>query len=400
MERQEEIDARLARFIVSRDARDVWPEVSVSAFRAAQGAVARVATAVLTGTPPPIPLRRSPGMDAQALNAAAFAGGMGPLIGYWCEMGSVAADREVAERFATALAHGRRRAADLQHALRNILVRLADGEVEACVLRSTHTRHRYFPDPGTGSTSRIDLLIRPDDRQGASAVMRGLGFVEAAGTPLSDRNAWTLPGPRVARSLEFAHVGDSWFVSLHESLHGCPGAGVSPVLGSPDATRGEVWQEFARPVRVLPPPLLLADLAVQASNRFYELGLIRLVELLFVARRDFAGRPEAWSEFDDLVARPAVGSLVFPALDLVERLVPGTIDPLVREHVAASAPWRLRRVVDAATPASVLRVHPLPPEGRSVWAAPPLEVAVALGMGWLRHIRAAITRSVARAGWR
>jgi len=390
MERQQVIDARLARFIVTRDARDVWPEVSVASFRAAQHEVARVATAVLTDAPRPVAFNGSSRMDAQALAVAAFATGMGPLVGYWCETGTVAAHGEIAQRLATALAHGRRRAADLRRALQAILGQLAHGQVDAWVLRGTHTRERYLPDPGTGSTSHIDLLIRRDDWEAASTAMRAIGFVIAAGATASDRQDWTSPGSRITRSLEFAHVEDSWFVTLH----------LNSVLGAPDAVLSEVWHEFSRPVRVLPPSVLLADLAVDASNHFYELSLIRLVEVAFVARRDFAGRPEAWSEFIDLVARRAVGSRVFPALDLVERLAPGTIDPLVREHVAASAPWRLRRVVGAATPASVLRVHPLPRAGRSVWAAGPLEVAMAVATAWSRRIRTTITSGIARAGSR
>jgi hypothetical protein len=98
-----------------------------------------------------------------------------------------------------------------------------------------------------------------------------------------------------------------------------------------------VWNEFCRPVRVLRQPLLLAYLAVHASSHFYSIMQIRLVELILVARKDFAGRPDLWRALDELVERTGTGRFVFPALDLAERLVPGTIDPLLLEHVTAAA---------------------------------------------------------------
>src|SRR5262245_53944266 len=137
---QDEIEARLARFTVTRDGRAVWPDVSPASFRAAQREVARVTTAVLTGSPGPVPLCRSPGIDATALAVGAFAAGMSPLIAYWCEQGSVAATGEIAERLALALSHGRQRGAELQRALQMLLVELAKGNVEACVCRGTHVR--------------------------------------------------------------------------------------------------------------------------------------------------------------------------------------------------------------------------------------------------------------------
>jgi hypothetical protein len=107
-----------------------------------------------------------------------------------------------------------------------------------------------------------------------------------------------------------------------------------------------------------------------------------LIELVLVAQRDFAGHPERWQAFDRLITSTKSGRFVFPALDLAERLVPGTIDPLVLERAAAAAPRRLRRLVRRANPASAQQLHPFPGlRERFVWIASPREAFAALA--WL-----------------
>jgi hypothetical protein len=300
-------------------------------------------------------------VDAQALNAAAFAGGMGPLIGYWCETGCVAADLETAERFAAALDHGRRRAARMRQALEGIITLLADRGIDAVVLNSAHTRHRYFVDPGTRTSADIDLLMRPSDRPAARGALHDLGYRKASPAARSRQSRWTLPdGSGPPRSLDFAHAHDPWSVHLHETLDRRAFGGKRSTLGTPDPSAGELWHEFTHPVRVLAQPLLLAHLALRTSCHFPAIMLVRFVELALVCRRDFADNPDAWRAFDDFVARRRTGRFMLPALDLTERLVPGSIDPEVREHVVAATSGRLRRLVGTTTPAAALHMHPLP----------------------------------------
>src|SRR6266568_7134396 len=97
MQPQDEINARLARYAVTKDARDLWPEVSPSAFRAAQEEIARVARAVLTDAGRPVDFEVPPGADTRACGVAACAAGMGPLLGFWSETGRVAAPPAVAD---------------------------------------------------------------------------------------------------------------------------------------------------------------------------------------------------------------------------------------------------------------------------------------------------------------
>ncbi len=384
MQPQDEIDARLARHAVTKHARDLWPELSPAAFRAAQEEIARVARAVLTDAGSPVHFEVPPGADTRACGVAAFAAGMGPLLGFWGETGRVAAPPAVADLLARHLDHGRRRAARMRHELERVLAPLADRGVEVCVLKGTHTAHRYFPEPGTRPAADIDLLVRPEDGQRARSVLRDLGFEEASSTE-RERSHWTPPEPQTVRSLELAHAEDPWSVDLHVSLDRTPFPGLSTGLGTPGPSRWQMWHEFSPPVHTLPQPLLLAYLALHASSHFYEIALVRLVELALVVRRDLADRPEAWRAFDELVRRTSTGRFVFPALTLAEELVPGTVDPLVLEHVTAPVPRRLRRLVNEMTPASAQRLHPRPLGVHLVWAASPREVLGALvDVAWPR----------------
>ena len=397
------IALRLARSVESRNARDAWPDIPVKAFRAAEEEVARVARAALGDAPGTATLNTPPGTDARTLGIAAFAGGMGALLGYWCETGRVAAEPPVRDVFATHLDHGRRRTARLREALERVLVPLTERGVEVYVLKGMHTGYRYFPAPGTRTMGDIDLLVRPDDWDATRAVLEVQGFVERGDPGQAAKTVWTPPDTGRVRSLEFLHAENPWSLDLHRSLDRFPFEGLRTNLGSPAPGDGDVWDEFCRPVRVLRQPLLFAYLAVHASSHFYSIMQSRLVELILVARRDLAGRPDVWQALDQLVARTGTGRFVFPALDLAERLVPGTIDPLLLEHVTAAAPARLRRLVRTTTPASAQRLHPFPGlRERFVWVASCREALAALT--WLarphrgetqwRRVRRAVRRIV------
>jgi len=397
------IAARLARFVETRNARDLWPDVSVTAFRAAEHEVARVAAAALGDGPGPVALRCPPRTDARVLGIAAFTSGMGALLGHWCATGRVSADPAVADLFATHLDHGRRRAARLRAGLERVLVPLGDRGIDVFVLKGMHTGYRYFAEPGARPMNDIDLLVQPGDWHTTRDVLGALGFIEVLDKTHPERSSWTPRDAGPVRSLELAHAESPWSVDVHRSLDRVPFDGLSARLGSPAPAAGDVWSGFCRPVRALRQPLQLAYLAVHASSHFYGIMQIRLVELILVARSDFAGRPDLWHALDQLVTRTGTGRFVFPALDLAERLVPGTIDPGVLAHAAAAAPGRLRRLVGTMTPASAQRLHPFPGlRERFVWVASLKEALAALL--WLarprdgetpwRRVRRAVRRIV------
>jgi hypothetical protein len=380
---QAEIDARLARWAVTADGRDLWPEVPVPAFRAAQAEIGRVAAAALSGTPDPEPLRLPSGVDAHALGVAANASGMGPLLGWWCENGRVTAEPPVAELLAQHLDHGRRRARTLRAGLERVIAALAGRGVEALVLKSCHTAYRYFPEPGTRPASDVDLLVGPADAPRAADALRHLGFSVVEASRVRERSTWRPPGAGPVRSIELTHADDPWTLDLHVSLDRTLLPGVAISLGAVAPAAGDVWYQFSRPVRVLPQPLLLAYLAAHASSHFFSMPLVRLVELALVARADFGGRTERWRGFGDLVRRTGTDRFMFPALDLAERLAPGTVDPIVHAGIAAATPARLRRRVRRLDPGTAQRLHPYPRGERFIWSGTPREVlAAALEVAW------------------
>ncbi len=386
MEPQDVVNARLARYAVTQDARDLWPEVTVSAFRAAQTEIARVTAAVLADAPRRVTLQLPPHVDARALGVAASVAGVGPLLGRWCETERLDAPQPFADVLATHLDHGRRRAARMRQELDRLLIALADRDVEVLVLKGTHTGQRYFPEPGTRPTTDIDLLIRPVDLRAAHQALRALEFAEDAATAEPQRSHWTPRNVGPVRSLELAHADNPWSVDLHVSLDRRQFAELTMAFGGVELTAGEVWREFARPVRVLAQPQLLAYLAFHASSHFYSITLIRLVELVLVGRRDFAGRPDRWGAFRDLVRRTGIGRFVFPALALAEQLTPGTVDPRVLEEIVAAAPLRLRRLVRHVTPGSAQRLHPYPSGEAFIWLASLKDVLVFLAyLAWPRR---------------
>jgi hypothetical protein len=359
----------------------------VSAFRAAEVELGRVAAAVLSDAPSPESLRSPAWPGARALGVAAFVGGVGALIGLWCENGRVVAEPAVAMLFATHLDHGRRRAARLRVELERVVTALAERGVDVWVLKGMHTGYRYFPEPGVRCSADVDLLVSPDDWATACAVLGGLGLVEKKHPSQPRDSAWSPPLSQPVPTLQYAHVDGPWSFDLHQSLDRLPFEGLETGLGVPDASAGEVSKEFGPSIHVLSQPLLLAYLALHASSHFYGITLVRLIELVLVAQRDFAGHPERWRAFGDLIARTGSARFVFPALDLAERLVPGSIDARVLSDIAEATPWRLRRLVRRMTPATAPRLHPYPAiRERFVWLASPREmVAALLWLMWPRE---------------
>jgi len=270
VERQEEIDRRVARFQRSRHARDLWPDISLETFRAGEAELARVATAVLGGAPTPVAIRSD--LRARALSVAAFASGVGPLFGSWCETGRVTADPAIASELAIHLEHGRRRYARLRHELERVLVAMSARGIEVWLLKGMHTGARYFPEPGARSSTDIDLLVQPADWAGACEALTALGLVETRHPTQPRDSAWAEPRVQRVRSLVYVHADGPWSVDLHQSLDRLPFEGLETGLGAPDAAAGEVWEEYCRPVRVLalvlrqPPAPLAEELVSSASS--------------------------------------------------------------------------------------------------------------------------------------
>jgi len=385
MPSQAEIDARLNRYALTLDARDLWPEVPAPAFRAAQAEIARAVAAALVGDRP-VHLVPPAGVEAGAMGIAASAAGVGPLLGRWCEDGTIASPYELSVILGEQLEQGRNRASRLRGELDRVLAALARRGLEPVVLKGMHTGFHYFPEPGTRPAADIDLLVRPVDAAAARQVLTQLGFMAGAVNPDAGVH-WRPPGTNGVHSLVLAHADDPWFVDLHVSLDRTLFPGLTARLGDVTELDREVLDGFTRPVMVLPQPLLFAFLALHASSHFYSITLVRLVELVLVARRDFAASPFRWSAFAELVRETDCARFVYPALALAEQLAPGTMHSGVLAEIREQVPRRVRRLVRRVTPATSQRLHPYPFGERFVWVATPGQwLAAAREVVWPRAL--------------
>ncbi len=383
----EVIAARLKQFDRTHDARHLWPDVSVEAFRSAQRELGRAFSAVLGGGVEPVVLRLPPHITARALGIVASAEGMGPLLGYWCETGRLIASPAVAEILALHLDHGRRRTARVRQGLERVLVALSDRGIGVIALKGIHTAYTHFPEPGTRPPGDIDLLVQPEDWHTALDVLRDAGFTEGlTDHPQPERSVWIPPDPSAITTLEYAHENRPWSIDLHRSLDRTPFEGLTTTLGTPATSAAVAWLGFSKPLYFLPQPLLLAYLALHASSHFYSMRQLSLVELILVVQRDFVNHAERWRAFDELIARTETARFVFPALSLADRCVPRVVDQGVLTHLAHSAPRLLRTLVRRTEPACAQRLHPIPGlRERFVWVSSPREVAAALSwFAWPR----------------
>ncbi len=380
----DEIARRLARYAETEDARALWPDVTPAAFRAALEEVARVAAAVLGDAPGPVTLMVPPRADLRILGIGGMTAGMGALLGWWIETGRVVAATETRALFAGHLDEGRRRATRLRAELERVLGAFAARGVAAVVLKGAETAYRYFPDPGTRPTADLDLLVAAGDLPSAEKALRALGFTQDT-VWVPQRGHWIPADPGRVGSLEWPDADSPWHVDLHVSLDRGEAAGIVASLGVVDPASAEPWAALAQPARVLPQPLHLAYLALHASSHLNALPMIRLVELVYVARQDFDRAPERWDAFLNLVRETRAARFVYPALQLADRLAPGAVEPRVLAAVRAAAPRLLRRAVERLSPATSQRLHPRPGTGQLLWTATPREaLRVLSGSLWPR----------------
>lgn len=363
------IAERVERFRRLNDPAVLWPEVAEPAFRAALEEIARVSGALLSPPPqPPQQLDVHPELSATAFGIAAFASGMGALLGYWCETGRLRAPHQLAELLARHLDHGRRRAERLKAEVGRLLAALGERGIDVVLLKGAHTAYEYFPEPGTRPMADIDVLARPADLPAARQVLGELGFVAINTEALPHRSDWARPDERAVHSVELDHVDNPWSIELHASLDRMYSPGVIARFDHRAAVQGEMRRDFGRPARVLPQPLLMAYLLCHASSHLATLPLLRPAELVLVARRDFPS-PAAWADLENLLTATRTARFAYPTLTLAERLVAGTAPPDVLDRLARHASRRLRRYVAGMTPAGAQRLEPFRPDYSPIWAA-------------------------------
>lgn len=335
----------------------LWPEVAPPAWRAAMTEIERTCRTVLAGGDP-APLSG----DAAAFGLAGYTSGMGPQLGWWIGQGRVAASSPgIAAGFAHQLEANRARMADLLEQARLAIAGLLDAGVAVIVLKGLHTAGAYFPAPACRPMSDIDLLAPAGAAARAEALLREAGYRRIGGSPLEStwRRAGVAVEPRTLLSLE---ADDPWTIDLHVSLDvpGPPGARRARLSAFDPWTDRAAWAPLPG-AGCLPQPALLLHLAAHAGSGFHNLTLVRLLELVLVARQDRAAGVLDWDELVDLGRATESLAFAYPALELARHLAPDAIPQDVAARCAAEAPAGVRRIVAQLAPATAHRI-----DGRSL----------------------------------
>jgi hypothetical protein len=233
------------------------------------------------------------------------------------------------------------------------------------VLKGMHTGWVYFPEPGTRPMADLDLLVDQAAFPAARQALVGLGLRPTGIT--RGRETWRPPGPRVPRSLEMCHADDPWEVDLHASLDRWFGDVVPARLGTVAPSDLMPLQIGDRPAYGLGQPLLTALLALHVSDQFEMTGLGRLVELALVVRRDLGRGLLQWGALLERLRASRASRFVYPAFELTEKLVPGTVDPAFRAAIREDAPPPVRRAVDRTEPGEAMRLFDRSLDLRVMW---------------------------------
>ena len=362
----------IARWHRTGDLNVLWPDIPVADRHAAQADIRRVAEAVMRGSVRAPTLVGDEPARVRALGVAGFTSGMGALLGWWLQAGTVDAADAVRKLLLGHLEHGVRRRKTLDAALLDIVRKMRQRGVDPIVLKGTHTGAVHFPALGTRPAADIDLLIRPEQRALAAIALQKAGFDETRSSDYAARSEWRPSGQvPVVHSVEMDHADNPWAIDLHTSLDRWYFRGLRRGFGDEAFEHTAQVSVAGSLVRGLAEPHLSAFLALHASHDLVKMQLVRLIELTLVIR---AQKPEFdWDRFAALIARTRTVRFTYPALALVEVLAPGTVSPKVLELGERSATARTRRVIAAVTAQDmgVLTFRTL--DNKLMWARGPRE---------------------------
>jgi hypothetical protein len=326
----------------------LWPDVQRIAWQCELENIESATRSILEGRSCELQVA-----DRAPFAVAAHTSGMGPLLGYWIEAGRLRADADASELLLEHLSHGRKRMRLLSQELSEVCALLEEADVRAQPVKGMHTAFAYFPDAGTRPVADIDLLV--SDARLTSSILQARGYIvhqvqhRPAKTEFRKAGAARLP-----RSLLLTHAEDPVAIDVHSSLE----------------------RNFFGVARVRIPEELLATqhgqllfLATHASEGLHNLRMIRLVELVLVAN---SGGID-WRLFLESAHECNALKFSYPALQIAERLVPGTVPAFVLEAGNDAVTPAMRRVVEELRPANAQAVRSATNEERWMWAATPGE---------------------------
>jgi len=368
---QSDLTTRLEASRQAADPYALWPDLSPQALSAVYRRLADITGAVLRGDPPPR-LDLQPGGE-RTLGAVAWLSGVGPLLGYWIEAHRMEADPPMAGVLAEHLDYGRRRAAMLDDKLAELLDAFAGRAVTPVLIKGTDTAYRYFPDPGTRPRADIDLLVAPGALPRARAALVAAGYTEYRSTRYAVRSEWRhADAPRTLHTLELEHPDNPWSLDLHVALERWYFRGLRAGFAFPTDEQLTPWTYRGRTAHALAQPLLTAFLALHASYGLSDFRPLRAVELVLVIRQDIERGALRWGALAELLERSGTTRFVYPALELAERWVPGTVEAQLRDTLRRAATPRARRVVDQIE-AEGLRLAHRSLDDKLMWAKGPAQ---------------------------
>lgn len=344
-----EIARRQSRFAATQDPEALWPGLDEATRRAAVREVGQVTRAVLAGGRA-VPLGLDHPRAGDALGVAGHITGMGPLLGRWMEDGALTADEATRARLAEHLSHGRRRVERMEREVEPALDALRALGVIPVALKGLHTGRIYFEERGVRRMSDIDLLVPHDRVPDVERTLEGLGYAPQSDAEHPYKRDWIAPGVDARLySIERHDARSVWTLELHASLDRVyhPGA-VARLDG--ERSRVVTLDVGGHALHALDAPLLLVMLACHCSQELEGSRLLRLVELVRVARGFGEAAPVDWDEVLALFARTGTARFAYPALELAEQLAPGAIDPRAIAVGRGDSTWAARHTVDALSP--------------------------------------------------
>jgi hypothetical protein len=377
-----EIEERLRRARRAGEPLWLWPRVPRAAWRAALIEIERVLRADLADGALP-PLRAATPELARALAVAAFTSGTGPLLGRWIEERRLEATPALGSHLLDHLDHGRRRWERLRVRAAEAVEQLTDAGVPTILLKGIHTGPAFFPEPGCRPSSDVDLAV-PEERwaQAVAALERAGYRVEARQGRMRRAELRPPHEGRSIRSLELLHADAPIGIDVHAGIERETEGGGRPPFGAVRPGETAPWPLVHPSARVLAEPLLVATLAAHSSEDLPRLSLLRVYELARILRLEVGAGALDWAEILTRVPRPGYRFL-FPSLELVERLAPGTVPLAVREALRVEVPLALRSAVAGLAPAAAQRFDGLTLEERLMWAGNAREIfGRALNVAW------------------
>lgn len=366
----EEMERREAAWYSRNDPNSLWPGLRLPALQPAANDIGRAAASILRGDR--ATLGRSVEHDTRALGVAALLSGTGPLLGYWIECGQLDAPDDVAPLLAEHLAHGRMRATRIANGMQPVLTALVETGVTPVAIKGFHTSREYFPDLGTRPFGDVDIVVHPDEIPRAIAVLDRFAFVSERDVPGPYKRNWAAPDDPESRNASFERwdARTRWKLELHSGLifSNIEECGVTLDM---DWSATRAASSAGGAFHTLPQPMLLAALAIHASSELYSMRLLRLIEQVFVIRRDREAGHLDWAAVEELLARTGTLRFAYPAFALVEQLAPGTIDPRVLDRARRASTRRACEITNGFTPTSPILSHHVSIKERLMWAKGP-----------------------------